>query len=142
MAGYILHKEDAGVMLPGSAVDHRLYAKHGIRGIRGEVACGLPSLSEIGLPVFRGCLEQGMNRNDAGVLTLLHLIAHVEDTNMIARGGLELAREGAEQAAQLLKQYPSAARVEALDDWFILRNLSPGGCADLLAAVFFVHDLT
>ena len=126
----------------GNTVGHRLYADHGIRGIRGEVACGLPSLSEIGLPVFRGCLEQDMNRNDAGVLTLLHLIAHVEDTNMIARGGLELAREGAEQAALLLKQNPSAEQVEALDDWFIRRNLSPGGCADLLAAVFFVHDLT
>lgn len=126
----------------GNTAGHRLYAEHGIQGVRGEVANGLPTLSKIGLPIFRDYLKQGLNRNDAGVLTLLHLIAHVEDTNMIARGGPELAREAAEQAALLLKRNPSASQVEALDDWFIRRNLSPGGCADLLAAVYFVHNLT
>ena len=126
----------------GNTVGHRLYVENGIRGIRGEVAQGLPSLANIGLPAFRACLEQGKGRNEAGVITLLHLIARVEDTNMIARGGLDLAREGAVRARQLLKQLPTTEQVEELDNWFIQRNLSPGGCADLLAAVYFVHSLT
>ena len=30
--------------------------------------------------------------------------------------------------------------VQQLDELFIRRNLSPGGCADLLAVSFFLHD--
>lgn len=119
----------------------RLYARYGVRGIRGEVAQGLPSVAHVGLPAWRACLAQGMEENMAGATTLLHLIARVEDTNMLSRGGPEGAREGARRAAQLLPS-PSLAQIEALDQWFIQQNLSPGGCADLLAAVYFVHELT
>lgn len=126
----------------GNTVGQRLYRDHGIRGIRGQVADGLPAVAETGLPVFRSCLEAGLDRNEAGVRTLLHLIAQVEDTNMIARGGLEGAAEGREQVRKLLERHFSLSDVEALDDWFIARNLSPGGCADLLAAVYFLDPLT
>lgn len=125
----------------GDTVGHRLYAQYGTRGIRGQASDGLPGVEEIGLPVFRQCLERGADQNTAGIRTLLTLIARVEDTNMIARGGMEGAREGAQQAEQLLKQGYTLSDVEALDDWFIARNLSPGGCADLLAAVYFVNAL-
>ncbi len=126
----------------GNTIGHRLYAEKGIRGIRGQVADGLPGVAEIGLPIFRDYLERGMERNEAGVRTLLHLIAQVEDTNMIARGGLVGAREGAEQVKTLLEIDYAICDVEELDDWFISRNLSPGGCADLLAAVYFLDSLT
>lgn len=126
----------------GDTVGQRLYSQRGIRGIRGEAAQGFPSVSEIGLPVYRACLEQGMEQNMAGAVTLLHLIAQVEDTNMISRGGMEKAREAAQKAAALLGTGPTAEQIRALDDWFITYNLSPGGCADLLAAVYFVHRLT
>lgn len=124
-------------------VGQRLYARYGIRGIRGEAARGLPAVAKIGLPVFRACLEKGLDRNHAGAVTLLHLIARVEDTNMISRGGREGAKEGAARAAALLERetYPAREQMEALDDWFIERNLSPGGCADLLSAVYFVDRL-
>lgn len=126
----------------GNTIGHRLYAEKGIRGIRGQVADGLPAVAEIGLPIFRDYLERGMDRNEAGVRTLLHLIAQVEDTNMIARGGLVGAREGAEQVKTLLEIDYAICDVEELDDLFISRNLSPGGCADLLAAVYFLDTLT
>lgn len=123
-------------------VGQRLYTQRGIRGIRGEVALGLPSAANIGLPVYRSCLEQGMEPNTAGAITLLHLIARVEDTNMISRGGLEGAKAGAEKAAAFLESGPTLEQIAVLDDWFVQRNLSPGGCADLLAAVYFIHHLT
>jgi holo-ACP synthase/triphosphoribosyl-dephospho-CoA synthase len=126
----------------GNTVGHRLYAEKGIRGIRGQVADGLPAVAEMGLPIFRDCLERGMDRNEAGVRTLLHLIAQVEDTNMIARGGFARAREAAQQVKTLMENDFSICDVETLDDWFISRNLSPGGCADLLAAVYFLDSLT
>lgn len=128
----------------GSTVGQRLYRQSGIPGIRGEVANGLPSVEKIGLPAYRACLESGLDRNAAGAITLLHLIANVEDTNMISRGGLEVAAMAAAEAAGLLKDghQPTMAEIEELDGRFIERNLSPGGCADLLAAVYFVDKLT
>lgn len=125
----------------GDTVGYRLFNQKGIRGIRGEVANGLPSIAYIGLPIYRGFLEQGMEKNEAGVRTLLHLIARVEDTNMISRGGLEGAKAGANKTAELLKTEFTLAEVEELNGWFVDRNLSPGGCADLLAAVYFIHSL-
>jgi len=112
------------------------YLTRGIPGIRGEAAAGLPSV-QLGLTVFREALSRGMSRNDAGVVTLLHLMAKVEDTNLYHRGGPEGAAWAKAEAENLLP-WPDRHQVEALDDAVIARNLSPGGCADLLAAVYFL----
>lgn len=121
----------------------QLYHQYGIGGIRAEVAAGLPSVTEISLPVYRKYIADGLTPNDAGVLTLLHLITHVEDTNLHHRGGIDGAKWATEKAKILLNSScsPTQAQIEALDDAFITRNLSPGGCADLLAATYFLHTL-
>lgn len=121
----------------------RLYRELGITGIRGEMARGLPSLGEIALPVFRSACEGGHSQNDAGVLALLHLIARVQDTNLYHRGGKSGAEFAAASVRSLLEgcAKPDIAQIEALDDAFIARNLSPGGCADLLAATYFLDKL-
>ena len=120
----------------------RLYLQYGMRGIRGEVAAGLPAVLETGLPVLEACLAEGMSRNDAGVIALLYLIARGEDTNMIKRGGYALAREMNSYLRDELRSNPrpTMESVQQLDELFIRRNLSPGGCADLLAVSFFLHD--
>ena len=61
----------------------------------------------------------------------------------LIRGGEDGARDARERVAALLKHSPQPDReqLEALDDWFMERNLSPGGCADLLAAVYFAAEL-
>lgn len=118
----------------------KLYASHGVKGVRGEVAQGMPSVTGLGLPVFRQELQKCADRNRAGMVTLLHLIVHVEDTNMLHRGGPEKAAQAVEMVKQILEA-PSIRDVEALDNWFIQENLSPGGCADLLAVIYFVDSL-
>ena len=126
----------------GVTVGQRLYLEHGLTGIRGEVAGGLPSVAEVGLPAFRQALAEGKSRNDAAAIALLHLIAKVTDTNMIARGGMELAREAMKQVGDLLEQnsMPELEQIRQLDRAFVEKNLSPGGCADLLAVTLFLHD--
>lgn len=127
----------------GKTAGERLYLRHGIGGIRAEAAGGFQSVREIGLPRFRQALADGLSRNDAGVYTLLHLIAMVADTNLYHRGGEEGARWAAEAAEKLLSEaaYPALEQIEMLDDAFIDRNLSCGGCADLLAVTYFLHAL-
>lgn len=122
----------------------RLYRRLGLTGIRGEVANGLPSVASVGLPVYRNALALGFSTNDAGVYTLLHLISQVADTNLYHRGGEDGAAFAAASAKKLLRdqRFPSMDQIEALDDAFIARNLSPGGCADLLAATVFLANLS
>ena len=129
-----------------------LYKKYGTRGIRGEVSDGLPAVREISLPVFRKLLADGLDRNHAAAVTLLHLIANVEDTNLLHRGGPEGAAWARAAAASLLSScsgaqcapqagVPTLEQIAALDAEFIARNLSPGGCADLLAVTLFLMSL-
>ncbi len=127
----------------GKTAGEHLYLKYGIRGIRGEVAKGLLSVKNVGLPRLRQFLADGFSKNDAGVYTLLHLIANVTDTNLYHRGGKVGAQWAKKSAENLLSvaHYPTIRQVETLDDAFIARSLSPGGCADLLAVTYFLHSL-
>ena len=116
----------------------RLY---GIAGIRGEAANGFPSVTIIGLPTLKRCLNEGYSLNDASAVALLALIAAVEDTNMIRRGGLDAARRARREAQALLPtltQENCKEHLARLDRQYIAARLSPGGCADLLALSLFL----
>ena len=127
---------------------HTLYKSHGIGGIRREAAEGFPSVCRIAYPILSQLLEHGLSENDAGAYTLLALLGRVTDTNMIARGGMEKAA-AAKAAALALWPWdavpdalPPLDVIRELDKQFISENLSPGGCADLLAIAFFLYYLS
>lgn len=139
MTGETLQQELAeSLTRPPRTAGERLYAEFGLAGIRGEMAAGLPSVGNIALPALHQYRHLG--RNTSAVLTLLTLIARVADTNMVSRGGPEKAREAAEKTARLLEEGPTPEKIRDLDRWFVSRRLSPGGCADLLAAALCLHD--
>ena len=122
----------------------KLYALHGLTGIRGEAAAGFPSLAVHGLPMLRRCLERGLSLNDAAALTLLCLMAHVEDTNLISRSDLETLGRIQGEAKTVLQRIEEEQNLEPLfelDRRCIAQNLSPGGSADLLALTLFFHFL-
>ncbi len=118
----------------------RLYLEQGLEGIRGELARGLPSVRDRGLPALERALEAGGSLEQAGCAALLALMAQVTDTTLLHRGGEEGLAWAARQAAALQTvPLPDRAALEALDRAMTERNLSPGGCADLLAICFFLH---
>lgn len=117
----------------------RAYADYGLTGIRGEAASGFSSVQTISMPVFCSRLAVGYSINLAAVTSLLHLIAHVQDTNMIKRGGRAQMLYIQEQLGRRLRRRDlSLEEISDLDQAFIARNLSPGGCADLLAITLFL----
>lgn len=122
----------------------RLFAQYGITGVRGQAKDGFPAVSEVGLPVFREGLKKGLSVNDAGCCTLLHLIAATDDTNLIRRSDRQTQLDIRQKMAQLLEEtpYPALSAIEELDREFIEKNLSPGGCADLLAMTYFLYSLS
>lgn len=127
--------------IDGSTAGGRLYLKEGIRGIRGEVAEGFPSVRNIALPIYKSELAKRKNKNDAGVITLLHLIAKIYDTSIYNRGGAEGVKYAQEYAKKLICNTPTQKDIEEMDKAFIEKNLSPGGCADLLAITYFLANI-
>ncbi|MBQ7624524.1 MAG: triphosphoribosyl-dephospho-CoA synthase [Clostridia bacterium] len=114
----------------------KAFLKTGASGARGEAENGFSSVRAYGLPVYESEIKKGANY--AAVKTVVSLIANVRDTNVISRGGSE--DEVREMAQTLLRDF-SLDGARALDKEFIKRNVSPGGCADLLAATIFLYKL-
>lgn len=139
--------EDFSAPAPeGETKGRRLYRSRGVPGIRGEAAEGFPSVRRWALPVLRELSAGDMPENHRHLQALLHLMANVQDTNLLARGGtegLEYVRSTARRALELGGVFTPEGMdfLQALDREYTRRNLSPGGCADLLAAAIFLHRL-
>lgn len=141
MSSQAVEEDFAAIRREGAqTTGQRLYLEHDLEGIRGELSQGLPAVAHIGLPTLRERLAAGDSLEQAGAQVLLALMAQVVDTNLIARGGLEGQQWAMEQSRTLMQsQAASREELETLDRAFIQRNLSPGGCADLLAITYFLH---
>lgn len=114
----------------------RIHTAYGISGARGEAAAGFPSALTYGLPALKHGLALGFSLNDAASFALISMISQVDDTNMIHRGGLSLAAQSKKEAGAILSKITPDNLHEILTDLdasYIQKNLSPGGCADLLA---------
>jgi triphosphoribosyl-dephospho-CoA synthase len=118
---------------------------YGAGGARAEAAQGFPSVYEIGLPALqRGALVAPGNVEAARVQTCFALIAALEDTNLLHRGGLPGLRY-AQSAARVFLDNGGVGtpdwreRANVVHQSFVTRGLSPGGSADLLAMTLFVQ---
>jgi triphosphoribosyl-dephospho-CoA synthase len=123
----------------------RVRQSMGIDGARSEAARGFPGIFRTGLPTYREALERGLDANAASVHTLFALMEAVDDTTVLYRGGRAAGLFVRSAAADFLAsggcmQGGWFEKAEALHRCFIERNLSPGGCADLLAATLLILD--
>ena len=119
----------------------RQYAVMRLPGARGEAAAGFPSVSRISLPVYRNALREGKSHNDAALCALVHLMAHVPCSNVLRRGGEEGLAYMHARAETLIAEGITHQALNVFDEDMISRNLSAGGCADLLAVTLFMHLL-
>ena len=139
-----LYKDLEGITPQNAATNgEAVFAKYGISGIRGEAAAAFPSVRFRGLPSLRKAISDGKSYNDAGVETLLCLAAHVTDTNIISRSSSETLKTLQENLQAFLDTQPDNSAVldyaAQLNAQFIKDNISPGGCADLLAVTYMLH---
>ena len=120
--------------------------RYGATGARGEALRAFSSVFDVALPALRQALARGCDARRARISALFALLAHVEDTNILHRGGVE----GLAFVRRLAREFRDAgdvhvpdalARAEAIHRMFVARRLSPGGCADLLSATLLVHDI-
>lgn len=142
--GLVAKDMDGLTLETATTFGQKLYLSHGITGVRGQAELGFPAVLQAGLPTFERALCQGLSENDALCITLLHLLAVTDDTNLIHRSNRETQLQIKAQVAALIKEdpFPDMAAIRKLDEDFIAQNLSPGGSADLLAMTCLLHSLT
>lgn len=123
-----------------------LYLRYGSKGIRGEAQKGFPSIRDISLPALRRAHANGLAANEAHLDTLLALMAEVDDTNVLIRTNPALLSYEKAEAAHIIQMGGAGTReglsaLRQLNDKFIRLNISPGGCADLLAVTILLDQL-
>ena len=134
---------------PVTLRSHGLEARrrYGAGGARREAAEGFPSVYDIGLPALKMAAHMAPADAEAvRVHACFSLIAAVEDTNLLHRGGatgLCFAQSAAQSFLDRggVSQRDWRVRARTVHEAFVHRGLSPGGSADLLAMSLFVQAL-
>ncbi|MDY4315792.1 triphosphoribosyl-dephospho-CoA synthase CitG [Pectobacterium actinidiae] len=116
-----------------------LYQRHGLTGARGEAASGFNTVCQYALPALQQAIAAGADDETALLQTLLVLMAHNPDTNVVSRGGMDGLAFVQDYARRLLIGPLDRQALKEMDDALIARNLSPGGSADLLALTWLLH---
>jgi triphosphoribosyl-dephospho-CoA synthase len=125
----------------------KAHMQFGVGGARAEAAGGFRTIYQVGLPALRTAREKCLDDPEAQrVEVCLSLIASLDDTNLLHRGG----REGLRFAKRLARQFLDAGGIaavgwqlgaQAIHEAFIERSLSPGGAADLLSMTLFIDAI-
>ena len=133
---------------PASGESHGAKAlrQHGAGGARVQAATGFPAVYAVGLPVWREAWRRTGDADAAGVQVCFALVAALEDTNLLHRGGasgLRFCRGKAQDFLDAGGIYDPdwRSRAMAVHRAFVARGLSPGGSADLLAMTLLVRAI-
>ncbi len=115
-------------------------------GIRGEAIQGYPAIRNVAFLVLRQGLSEKKDWNLIKLHTLFHLMSEVEDSNIISRQNPQTLYQVHTEAKAFLKQGGAYAKdaiekLQIMDKDYIRRNISAGGCADILAATIFIELL-
>jgi len=119
---------------------------YGSTGIRGEAIQGYPAIWNIALPVLQQGIREKKDWNLVKLQTLFSLMSEVEDSNIISRQNPQILYQVHKEAKEFLKQGGAYSRdavkkLQLMDEDYIRKNISAGGCADLLAATIFIQAI-
>jgi holo-ACP synthase/triphosphoribosyl-dephospho-CoA synthase len=118
----------------------KLYLDYGFTGIRGQVKDGLAVVFDNIIKEYEYTTLDG---NNLYTQILIHLMSVVEDSTVVYRQDIQTLRKVQSDAKGLLKiggvnTLEGKNRIEKLEKEYIQKNISPGGCADLLAVSIFL----
>jgi triphosphoribosyl-dephospho-CoA synthase len=117
--------------------------KFGVSGARGEASEGFPHIINIGLPMLRARRTAHAPEKIARLDALLAIMAKLDDTCLLYRGGKSALRAAKIGAAAVIRSGGAGSargreQLLALDLRLIELGVSPGGSADLLSGVLFL----
>lgn len=155
MTAEILKEEILHLVSPSDAEDQtegfqtngiKNLQAYGTAGIRGEALLGYPSVTEAALPVLQQGKREGRDWNLVKLQVLMTLMSQVQDSNILSRTCPEVLKNVHKEAKMFLDaggayQKDAVQILLQMDRSFIQRNISAGGCADILATAVFLDSL-
>ena len=131
---------------PGPSHGELAGAAYGVSGARGQAEAAFPHVIGVALPELLAARDAGADPDTAALSALLGLLVTLDDTCVLHRGGrpgLRTVQRGAARVRLAGGPASPAGRVllHRLDRRLSRRRLSPGGCADLLAAALLLDSL-
>lgn len=131
---------------PPTSHGARARHRYGAAGAAGEARAGFPHVRGHALPALRAARGAGADESTARLEALLALMAHLDDTCVLHRGGtagLRAVQSGARAVLEAggIRTARGRQHLIALDRMCLTRRLSPGGSGDLLAATLFLDAL-
>jgi triphosphoribosyl-dephospho-CoA synthase len=124
-----------------SSHGQRVAQRYRVGGAVGEAVAGFPHITRVALPALRAARASGDSEERARQRALLALIATVDDTCVLHRGGLRGLRWMQRTARRTSSAKDFFGALERFASRADAARLSPGGSADLLAATIFLDDL-
>lgn len=120
--------------------------RFGVAGARGEAQAGFPHAIRVGLPALRAARDSGVREDYARLDALMAIMASLNDTCLLHRGGSAALEEAKVGALDVLSvggtSVPAGMeRLHWLHEELMARWASPGGSADLLAVTLFLDRL-
>jgi len=120
--------------------------EHGVGGARGQAKAGFPTVVRQALPMLRLSRARGDGEARARVNALLAVMARLDDTCLLARGGrkaLDATQAGARRVLALggIGTPNGRKALRTLETRMRLLHVSPGGAADLLAAALLLDAI-
>jgi triphosphoribosyl-dephospho-CoA synthase len=121
-------------------------SRFGTTGARGEAQAAFPHSIGIGLPVLRLARKRGVPEDRARLDTLMAIMACLDDTCLLHRGGLAALQTAKAGARAVLAAGGTATpagweRLHRLHGELMALWASPGGSADLLGVTLFLDRL-
>jgi triphosphoribosyl-dephospho-CoA synthase len=120
--------------------------RFGVSGARGEAQAGFPHAIRFGLPALRAARDRRAPEDCARLDALMAIMARLDDTCLLYRGGLAALDAAKAGARSVLAAGGTAARagrerLQHLHTELMARWASPGGSGDLLAVTLFLDRL-
>jgi triphosphoribosyl-dephospho-CoA synthase len=120
--------------------------EHKVGGACGQAQAGFPQVLHAALPALRQSRARGDGESAARINALLAVIAELDDTCLLARGG-QVALDAAQLGARWVLDAGGVATgagmlaLRSLEADMRARGISPGGAADLLAAALLLDRI-
>ena len=120
--------------------------KYGVGGARAQAQADFPHITGIALPRLHRSRNEGASEDAARIDALISIIAELDDTCVLSRGG-EQALHSVRTLARAVIDADGFAhnagkrQLRLLEQDLLELQVSPGGAADLLAAALFLDRL-
>jgi triphosphoribosyl-dephospho-CoA synthase len=141
-AGRLAALPDVGLTERPMSNGQRARLRYGTGGALGEARSGFPHVVHVGLPALWASRQRGESEDCAALNALMAIMASLDDTCVLHRGGPRALRFVHRSATGILDAGGCATalgrrKLERFRQRAERRRLSMGGSADLLSATLF-----